>query len=56
MMKSKVKRKDDNFSQNTGTGQDKNQLGLLEVGLDGKNKKKEVNEDLMLRLALGKKV
>lgn len=51
MMKSKVKTKQDNFSQN-----DNKEDGANQVDIDKKNKKQDPNVDLMHRLALGKKV
>ncbi|CDW80373.1 UNKNOWN [Stylonychia lemnae] len=55
MMKSKVKRKDDNQSKDNAIGQDGMANGVV-GGNDAKKQKGIANENLMMRLAMGKKV
>eukprot|EP00347_Sterkiella_histriomuscorum_P023249 403335380 len=56
MMKNRVKRTRDNFSQNPQGSSSQNPNGLTVLELENKNKKAAANEELMMRLAMGKKV
>ena len=55
-MKSKVKTKQDNFTLNGNNSAGQNPSGMIDVNLENKNRKQELNEQLMMRLAMGQKV